>query len=59
MLLTRDYKETIAKRADLDPVFAKALIEEANTLSLSGDRETADLLHHDFLNCFPTETQPS
>jgi len=32
MVLTRDFKHTMAERAERDPAFAKALLDEAATL---------------------------
>jgi DNA-binding phage protein len=50
MALTRDYKETIVKRADSDPEFAKALLDEAATLFLNGEPEVAKLILRDLVN---------
>jgi hypothetical protein len=41
MTLNRDSQETIAARANADPAFAKALLDEAATLYLEGDVDTA------------------
>ena len=38
MALTRDFKETVSARVARRPVFAKALLDEAATLFLNGDR---------------------
>jgi len=38
MALTRDFKETVKKRVDCDPDFAKALLHEAIDLMLDGER---------------------
>lgn len=50
MALTRDYKHTVLERIQRDPEFAKALLDEAATLFLSGEPEIArrhlrDLVH--------------
>ena len=50
MALTRDFKTTVAKRVQRDPKFAKALLDEAATLFLSYDAETARLIHRDLVN---------
>lgn len=44
MTLTRDYKHTIAQRVARDPAFAKALLDEAATLFLSGEPEAARVI---------------
>jgi hypothetical protein len=41
MALTRDFKKTVDARVERDPAFAKALLDEAATLFLSGEPETA------------------
>jgi hypothetical protein len=41
MPLTRDAQETIKARADADPEFRRALVEEAAECMKSGDAETA------------------
>ncbi len=50
MALTRNFKETVAARAAQDPAFAKALLDEAATLFLSGDPHTARLVLRDLVN---------
>jgi len=50
MALTRDFKETIKKRAESDPDFAKALLHEAVDLMLDGDSTTAKLILRDLIN---------
>jgi DNA-binding phage protein len=50
MALTRDFKLTVAERAQRDPAFAQALLDEAVTLFLNGDPETARLLLRDLIN---------
>ena len=46
MTLTRGPQETIAARANADPAFAKALLDEAATLYLEGDADTAKTVLH-------------
>jgi hypothetical protein len=50
LALTRDFKETIKKRGDCDPDFAKALLHEAIDLMLDGDSVTAKLVLRDLVN---------
>lgn len=50
MALTRDFKKTIAERTQRDPEFARALLDEAATLFLSDDPETARLILRDLVN---------
>lgn len=50
MALTRDYKQTVVKRVQNDPAFAKALLDEAATLMLNGEPETARLVLRDLVN---------
>ena len=50
MVLTRDYKETVVARVKNDPKFAKALLDEAATLFLNGEPETAKFVLRDLVN---------
>ena len=50
MALTRDFKQTIVERVERDPAFAKALLDEAATLFLSNEPETARLILRDLVN---------
>jgi DNA-binding phage protein len=50
MTLTRDFKLTVAQRVRRDPDFAKALLDEAATLFLNGEPETARLILRDLVN---------
>lgn len=50
MALTRDFKQTIVERVERDPSFAKALLDEAATLFLNGEPETARLILRDLVN---------
>src|SRR5688500_11477902 len=50
MALTRDFKETIVERVNRDSAFAKALLDEAISLFLSGEPEAARLILRDLVN---------
>ena len=50
MALTRDFKKTVVARVERDPAFARALLDEAATLFLSGEPETARLILRDLVN---------
>ena len=50
MALTRNFKETIKKRVECDPDFAKSLLHEAVDLMLDGDSATAKLILRDLIN---------
>lgn len=50
MTLTRDFRKTVVERVAQDPAFAKALLDEAATLFLSGEPETARLILRDLVN---------
>ncbi|MCX7505312.1 transcriptional regulator [Delftia tsuruhatensis] len=50
MTLTRDFKQTVIQRIERDPTFAQALLDEAATLFLSGEPETARLVLRDLVN---------
>lgn len=50
MTLTRDYKETLLERAQQDPAFAEALLDEAIALFLNGDPITARIMLRDLVN---------
>ena len=50
MSITRDFKETINDRVQKDPEFAKALLDEAISLFLNGELETARLILKDLRN---------
>ena len=50
MALTRNFKNTVIDRVNKDPAFAKALLDEASTLFLNGDPETARLILRDLVN---------
>ena len=50
MMATRDYKGTIVTRAQHDPAFAQALLDEALTLFVNGEAETAKIILRDLVN---------
>ena len=50
MALTRDFKETINKKVNQDPKFAQALLDEATSLFLNGEPQTARLILRDLIN---------
>ena len=50
MALTRDFKQTVAERVNREPEFARALLDEAATLFLNGEPETARLILRDLVN---------
>lgn len=50
MTLSRDFKQTVVERMQREPDFAKALLDEAATLFLSGEPDTARLILRDLVN---------
>lgn len=50
MGLTCDFKETVAARVQSDPAFAQALLDEAITLFIDGEPDTAKLILRDLVN---------
>ena len=50
MALTRDFKQTVVARAKSDPAFAQALLDEALTLFLNGEPDTAKLVLRELVN---------
>ena len=50
MALTRDFKQTMVERVERDPAFAKALLDEAASLFLSGEPDAARLILRDLVN---------
>jgi hypothetical protein len=55
MALTRNFKQTVVDRVERDPAFAEALLDEAATLTLNGESETALLILRD-IRPTPTPT---
>lgn len=50
MALSRSFKQTIADRAQRDPAFAEALLDEAAGLFLNGEPEMARVILRDLVN---------
>ena len=50
MALTRHFKETVVERVNRDPGFAQALLDEAISLFLNNETETARLVLRDLVN---------
>jgi DNA-binding phage protein len=50
MALTRNFKDSIKARVDVDPAFRAALLSDAVELLLEGDVETGKSLLRDFIN---------
>ena len=50
MGLTRRFRETVVARVEREPRFARALLDEALTLFLNGEPDTAKLLLRDLIN---------
>jgi DNA-binding phage protein len=50
MALTRDFRQTIVERVRCDPEFARALLDEAATLFLNNEPDTARLILRDLIN---------
>jgi DNA-binding phage protein len=48
--LTQDFKQTVVDRVRREPEFAKALLDEAATLFLNGEADTARLVLRDLVN---------
>ncbi|MFO1259119.1 MAG: transcriptional regulator [Gammaproteobacteria bacterium] len=53
ILLTRDFKNTISKRATEDPEFRHALLLNAINELISGDLDIAKVLLRDYVNSSP------
>jgi hypothetical protein len=50
MALTRDFKETVQARAERDPAFRHALLQEAVAAMLAGDLGTGKAVLRDYIN---------
>jgi DNA-binding phage protein len=48
--LTRDFKQTVIARVERDPAFARKLLDEATTLLIAGEAETARVILRDLVN---------
>jgi len=50
MALTKDFKETIQARANDDPAFRKAMLQEGVECLLAGDIDTGKAVLRDYIN---------
>ena len=50
MALTREFKDTVVARVQSDPAFAQALLDEAITLFINGEPDSAKLILRDLVN---------
>ncbi|WP_456380646.1 helix-turn-helix domain-containing transcriptional regulator [Thiolapillus sp.] len=50
MVLTKDFKDTIQARAQQDPAFRKALLQEGVECLLAGDVDTGKAVLRDYIN---------
>lgn len=50
MALTRDFKQTVTARVQNDPAYAQAMLDEAITLFVNGEPDTAKLILRDLVN---------
>ena len=50
MALTKDFKDTIQARAQRDPAFRKALLQEGVECLLAGDVDTGKAVLRDYVN---------
>ena len=50
MALTKDFKETVQARAERDPAFRKALLQEGVECLLAGDVDTGKAVLRDYIN---------
>lgn len=50
MALTKDFKETVKKRVQTDPVFREELLKEGVQCLVSGDMETGKTILRDYIN---------
>lgn len=50
MALTKDFKKTILARAQRDPAFRKALLQEGVECLLAGDIDTGKAVLRDYIN---------
>lgn len=53
MALTKEFKETVAKRAKLDPEFKVELLRNAINEFINGDLEVTKVLLRDYINASP------
>ena len=50
MTLTRDFKATVQARAQNDPAFRRALLQEGVECLLGGDVDTGKIVLRDYIN---------
>lgn len=50
MTLTRDFRETVQARAERDPEFRRALLQDGIECLLGGDVETGKIVLRDYIN---------
>ena len=50
MALTKDFKETVKKRVQSDPVFREELLKEGVQCLVSGDMDTGKTILRDYIN---------
>jgi len=50
MVLTRDFRETVRERAQRDPAFRQAMLEESVECLLAGDLEVGKSILRDYVN---------
>ena len=50
MVLTKDFKETIQLRAQRDPAFRKALLQEGTKCLLAGDLDAGKAVLRNYIN---------
>ena len=50
MALTRDFKATVQARAERDPEFRQALLQDGIACLLAGDVETGKIVLRDYIN---------
>jgi DNA-binding phage protein len=50
MALTKDFRDTVRGRAQRDPEFRRALLEEAITAMIAGDMETGRSVMRNYIN---------
>ena len=50
MTLTKDFRETVQERAQRDPAFRKALLQEGIECLLAGDIDTGKAVLRDYIN---------
>lgn len=53
MALTREFKDTVVKRAEQDPEFKFELLRSSINEFLNGDLEVAKMLLRDYINASP------